>query len=142
MDFPVFTRATLTGSTLSFAGYVGSEAHQATFAGARVAIFDSDNDPSGHGEGPIYLGAATADASGDFAGSLTVAGLAVGDTITATATDASNNTSGFGSDVLVHPLSIVKRAFRTDGTPLPSDTVTPKGALVSSSSTSTTRGRR
>ena len=130
MDFPVFTRATLTGSTLSFAGYVGSAAHQATFAGARVEIFESDNDPSGHGEGPIYLGAVTADASGDFAGSLTVAGLAVGDTITATATDASNNTSEFGSDAPVQPLSIVKRAFRTDGTPLPSGTVTPKGALV------------
>ena len=130
MDFPVLTRATLTGSTLSFAGYVGSAPHQATFAGARVEIFKSDNDPSGHGEGPVYLGAVTADASGDFAGSLMVAGLAVGDTITATATDASNNTSEFGSDAPVQPLSIVKRAFRTDGTPLPSGIVTPKGALV------------
>jgi hypothetical protein len=98
MDFPVFTSATVSNTTLTVSGYVGSAANQATFAGATVEIFKSDSDASGYGEGPTYLGALTADASGNFSGSLTVSGVAVGDRITATATDGSNNTSEFGAN--------------------------------------------
>ncbi len=101
MDFPVFTSATLSGTTLTAAGYVGSAANQATFAGARVEVFKSDSDPSGFGEGQTYLGFLTTDANGNFSGSLTVSGLAFGDKITGTATDGSNNTSEFGANVVV-----------------------------------------
>ena len=47
----------------------------------------------------------TTDASGNFSGTLTVSGLAVGDRITGTATDTIDNTSGFGRNVAVqaHP---------------------------------------
>jgi uncharacterized repeat protein (TIGR01451 family) len=101
MDFPVFTSASLNGSTLTVTGYVGSAPGQATFANARVEIFTSDNDPSGYGEGRTYLGFLTTDGSGNISGSLTVSGIAGGDRITGTATDGSNNTSEFGANVIV-----------------------------------------
>ena len=53
MDFPVFTTAILAGANLHVAGYVGSAPGQSAFANARVEIFRSDNDATGHGEGPI-----------------------------------------------------------------------------------------
>ncbi len=131
MDHPVITSATLAGTTLTVAGYVGSAPSQATFAGARVEVFESDNDGTGFGEGAIYLGFLTADASGNFSGTLDVTGkgLVVGETITGTATDGSNNTSEFGANVSPQPPAIVKRAFELDGTPVPSGTVLPKGTV-------------
>jgi hypothetical protein len=81
MDYPVFTSAILYSNTLTVTGYVGSAPKQSTFANARVEIFKSDNDASSH-----------------FSGQLTVSGLDVGDQLTATATDGSNNTSGFGAN--------------------------------------------
>ena len=105
MDFPVFTNVILDGLNLSVSGYIGSSPNDADFANARVEIFLSDNDPSGNGEGQAYLGYLTADASGNFSGSLTVSGLAVGNSITGTATDEIGNTSEFGANVVVqaHP---------------------------------------
>ena len=102
MDFPVFTSAVLTGSTLAVTGYVGSAAGQATFANARVEIFKSDNDASGNGEGQSYLGVLTTTVTnGNFSGSIPVTGLTGGDKITGTATDGSNNTSEFGPNFTV-----------------------------------------
>ncbi len=107
MDFPVFTTATLSGTTLAVAGYVGSAPSQSIFANSRVEIFKSDNDPSGYGEGQTYLGFLTTDANGNFSGALTVSGLSSGDAITATATDATNNTSEFGSNMDVSSCPVV-----------------------------------
>ena len=45
----------------------------------------------------------TADAGGNFSGTLTVSGLASGAKITGTATDGANNTSEFGSNATVNP---------------------------------------
>jgi uncharacterized repeat protein (TIGR01451 family) len=104
MDFPVFTSASLAGTTLTVAGYIGITPNDSDFANARVEVFKSDNDPSGNGEGRTYLGFLTADGSGNFSGSLTVSGLAGGDRITGTATDGSNNTSEFGANVIVTAL--------------------------------------
>jgi MSHA biogenesis protein MshQ len=102
MDSPVFTSAQLAGSALYVAGYVGSASGQATFAGARVEVFRSDNDASGYGEGQTYLGSLYADANGAFAGTFNVSGVAAGDRLTATATDASSNsTSEFGANAQV-----------------------------------------
>ena len=102
MDQPVFTTESLTGTTLTLAGYVGSAAGQAAFANATVQIFKSDNDASGYGEGKTLLGTlTTGGANGNFSGNITVSGLAVGDKLTGTATDASNNTSEFGANVTV-----------------------------------------
>ena len=130
MDSPVLTSAALAGPSLNVTGYVGSAAGQATFANARVEVFISDNDPGGFGEGRTYLGALTSDASGNFSGSVPAFGVTVGDRITATATDASGNTSEFGANLFVQPLSIVKRAFDLSGAPIATGTVIPKGAVV------------
>ena len=75
-----------------------------TFAGARVEIFKSSLDASGNGEGQAFLDFLTADGSGNFSGAITVSGLAVGDRITATATDGSNSTSEFGLNMVVAPV--------------------------------------
>ena len=98
MDFPVFSSAKLNGTTLTFEGYVGSSPSQSTFANAIVEIFKSDNDLPGYGEGQTYLGRDTCDANGNFSGSFIVTGLTVGDKITGTAIDGSNNTSEFGAN--------------------------------------------
>ena len=71
------------------------------FANARVEIFKSDIDPTGYGEGQTYLGFVTTDVSGNFSDNVTVSGLALGDSITGTATDGSGNTSEFGANFLV-----------------------------------------
>jgi hypothetical protein len=130
MDFPVFTSSYLNNGSLSVAGYVGSAPGQATFAGARVEVFKSDNDASGYGEGASFLGALTSDGSGNFSGTLTVAGLAVGDRLTATATDASGNSSEFGADSTVRPLSIVKRVFDVNGNAIASGSILAKGTIA------------
>ncbi len=101
LDHPVFTSSTLLGGTLSVVGYVGIAPGQALFAGVRVEIFESDNDASGYGEGPAFLGFLTADVNGRFTGDLVVTGLAVGEEISGTATDGSNNTSEFGPQIVV-----------------------------------------
>ena len=98
MDKPVFTLVGLSGTTLTVAGYVGSSsAPSATFAGARVEIFKAD----ASGQGKTYLGFLTTDATGHFGGSLTVGGVVVADKLTATATDAANDTSEFGATASV-----------------------------------------
>jgi hypothetical protein len=100
MDSPVFTSARATGSQLVVAGYVGSAAGQSTFANSRVEIYASDNDATGYGGGKTYLGALTADGSGNFSGTLTmpVTALAIGSKLTGTATDTTSNTSEFGAN--------------------------------------------
>src|SRR5262249_7583326 len=115
MDYPVFTSAFLAAGSLTVAGYVGTAPGPAPVGGARIEVFRSDNDPSGFGEGRDYLGFLTADANGDFSGTVAAPGMAVTDRVTATATDAANNTSEFGPQHTADALSIVKRAFRLDG---------------------------
>ncbi len=114
MDFPVFTEASLVGTSLAVAGYVGSAPGQAVFANARVEVFESDVDASGYGEGKTYLGFLTTDANGNFSGTLDVTGkgLLVGEKVTGTATDGSNNTSEFGANATVADVYTVSgRAF-------------------------------
>ena len=101
MDFPVIQTASLNGTTLTLAGYIGTASGDTDFAGARVEFFKSADAAGTNGEGQVYLGFLTANASGNFSGTLTVSGLALGDRVTATATDGSNNTSEFGVNVTV-----------------------------------------
>jgi hypothetical protein len=101
MDYPVFTSAVISGTTLTVSGYIGTAPGDPDFANTRVEVFESDNDGSGFGEGMSYLGALTTTTSGDFSGMLTVSGVVAGDRVTGTATDASNNTSEFGPNFAV-----------------------------------------
>ena len=101
MDFPVIQSASLNGTTLTLAGYIGTAAGDTDFAGARVEFFKSPDAAGANGEGQVYLGFLTANASGNFSGTLTVSGLALGERVSATATDTSNSTSEFGVNVSV-----------------------------------------
>ena len=105
MNFPVFTHATLAGTTLNVAGYVGDMPNESTFAGARIDIFKSDNSIS-NGQGQTWLGTLTADANGNFSGTLAVPGLSVGDTLTATAADGAGNTSEFAANFATTPVPV------------------------------------
>lgn len=103
MDYPVLTSSIFyTGSSAMFlAGYVGSAANQSTFASARVEFFKSSR-TTGSGDGRTYLGTLTTDASGNFSGNITSGTVLTGtDYVTATATDASGNTSEFSVNRVV-----------------------------------------
>ncbi|MEI2751790.1 MAG: cadherin-like domain-containing protein [Nitrospira sp.] len=102
MDFPVFTESSVSGSTLTVAGYIGvNPLGDTDFAGARVEMFLSSNDGA-YGEGQVFLGFLTADANGRFSGTLTLTtAVQVGDHLTATATSTTNQTSEFCANVAV-----------------------------------------
>ena len=117
MNYPVFTWAALNSTTnnLHVKGYVGSAAGQATFAAATIEFFTVDNVPANqngaiisgdgknvpHGEGTRYIGSTVADANGNFDVTLAGTGVLSTDAITATATDASGNTSEFSANINV-----------------------------------------
>lgn len=124
MNYPIFTTLDYSGGVLSVTGYVGSAPNQSAFAGSVVEIFKANNgdaNQSGeivvgdglsipHGEGETYLGTTTADANGNFAASFAVSNFTVNDQVTATATDAANNTSEFGPTVsrtIILPLKLL-----------------------------------
>lgn len=65
-------------------------------ATSTVELFQAAVDPSGFGEGDAFLGQATASAGGNFSVSIVAAPAGA---LTATATDAGNNTSEFGRNV-------------------------------------------
>ncbi len=64
-----------------------------------VEVFQADGGGSAHGEGKTFIGSAVADASGSFVAVVT--GVTAGDYVTATATDATGNTSEFARNRVV-----------------------------------------
>ena len=131
MDYPIFALGTLAadGTTLHVKGFVGSAAGQNSFANATIELFKANNDANqngevivgdgkslAHGEGQTYLGTITADASGNFDVTLSVAGVAIGQPLTATASrcasnpcasaTAAGNTSEFSANFSVTPVGI------------------------------------
>jgi hypothetical protein len=68
---------------------------------AQVETFKARPDPSGCGEGEVYLGTAIPDAAGSW--TIAVTGLAVGDSVTATTIDLRNDTSEFSHCTPVTP---------------------------------------
>ena len=102
MNYPVISTATISGSNVTVAGYVGSASGQSAFASATLEFFKSSLNATGYGDGQAYIGTLTADSSGKFSGVITLPGgvtLAAGDSLTGTATDANGNTSEFGPNV-------------------------------------------
>src|SRR5207253_5179751 len=92
-NFPVITSATAGANTATVQGTLNSTASTQF----RIEFFSNGScDPSGNGQGRTFLGFtnATTDAScnANFSFSVPI-GSVTGSTITATATDASNNTS-------------------------------------------------
>jgi parallel beta-helix repeat protein len=100
-NFPVLTAAVTGGGNTTIIGTLNSTA-STTYT---IEFFSSTvADPSGNGEGEVYLGSdtVTTDAAGDATISTTLAvAVAAGNVITATATDPANNTSEFSNSVAV-----------------------------------------
>ncbi|MGC8904601.1 right-handed parallel beta-helix repeat-containing protein [Thermus sp.] len=96
LDFPVIARAQVVGANLLVEG--------TACPGVRVEVYKAQagtGDSSGgqnYGEGVEYLGAGTADASGNFSFQVPKGSLAPGDAVTALAMDASGNTSEFSAN--------------------------------------------
>jgi len=91
MNFPVINSAAYSGGITTISGTLPILPPNT----ATVEVFQARLDPSGYGEGERYLGSAITDAVGNW--SLTDATLLPGDSVTATATDANNNTSEFSA---------------------------------------------
>lgn len=97
-NFPEFTGATLSGSTLTVEGTLSSTPSTSF----HIEFFINDAaDPSGFGEGERFIGSkmVSTDASGNTAvdDSFTDPSLATGRFVAATATDADGNTSEFSA---------------------------------------------
>jgi hypothetical protein len=98
-NFPVVTSASQTGGTITVAGILNS-IPSSTFT---VELYSNAVcDPSGFGEGETYLGSVpvTTNASGNGTFNIALPGPATG-FLTATATDAANNTSEFSACVAI-----------------------------------------
>jgi hypothetical protein len=97
MNFPVITFAdywTFNSQTF-LQGIIDSPDPQ----NCTIEIFLADSDSSSYGEGKTYVGYANPDAGGNW--SVHVTGVNPGDIITATAIDASGNTSEFSHNAFV-----------------------------------------
>lgn len=112
INFPVITNIVYAAGTTTITGTVdiGSPPNQAT-----VEVFKAALDPTGFGEGMAYLGNSTPDALGNWI--FVDLTLVPGDTVTATVTDVSNNTSEFSA---VMPVTAPQDSDG-DGIPDPSD---------------------
>ena len=90
LNMPVITGAAFAAGITTVTGTVDIGPNPTA---AIVEVFKAANDPSGYGEGAVYLGSATPLAGGGW--SCSVTGLIPGDNVTATVTDALGNTSEF-----------------------------------------------
>ncbi len=89
MNFPNVSAATEAAGVTTVSGTLNTPAPNTCI----IEVFQCRLDPTGYGEGEIYLGSTSPDAAGNW--TVAVTGLTVGDSVTATATDAVNNTSEF-----------------------------------------------
>jgi hypothetical protein len=90
LNMPVITNATWLAGIVTVTGTVDIGPNPTT---AIVEVFKANSDPTGYGEGAVYLGSAAPVAGGAW--NCSVAGLLPGDNVTATVTDAAGNTSEF-----------------------------------------------
>jgi parallel beta-helix repeat protein len=96
-NFPVLTSALVSPGVLLVKGTIDTPNPDTV----TVEFFANPTgpDPSGHGEGEVFLGAVTPKSSGKIKAVLATT-VAVGTAITATATDADGNTSEFAANIL------------------------------------------
>lgn len=95
MNFPVILSASNVSGTTTVTGTLDTPSPELS----TVEVFRARLDPTGYGEGETYLGSTAPDAVGSW--SIAVTGVAVGDSVTATARDQSSNTSEFSESVVV-----------------------------------------
>ncbi len=96
VNFPVITNALYFGPNTTVSGTIDIDTDPIQ---AAIEVFRVRTDPTGYGEGALYLGVTNADAGGNWTAS--VPNLIIGDTVTATTTDMNGNTSEFGQNVSV-----------------------------------------
>lgn len=124
-NFPVVTSAAFSGGSVTVSGTLNSTANS-TF---QVDLYASAScDPSGNGEGQIYLGSSVANTDAACNGNFNVvlpASLPLGAVITATATDSNDNTSEFSSCAPVTGIPTPTPTPPPTPTPTPSATPTP-----------------
>lgn len=82
-------------------------------AGAVIEVYLADPDPSGRGEGRLFLGSTRADNRGDF--SLTLSGRSRGEPITCTATDFRDDTSEFAENFIIGEGVLSARVLQPNG---------------------------
>jgi hypothetical protein len=96
LNFPVITSAVYSGGQTTINGTLDIDTDPTQ---AVIEIFKANPDPSGYGEGQIFINLTNPVAGGNW--SAVVTGLAAGDTITATTTDMNFNTSEFCQNYIV-----------------------------------------
>jgi hypothetical protein len=96
-NFPVLTSASSTPGRLAVRGVIDTPDPQSV----TVELFANPQgtDPTGFGEGGVFIGRTSPDADGSF--SVELDGMPVGTPISATATDANGNTSEFSASLVV-----------------------------------------
>jgi len=101
-NFPIVTSTSSTGGTTTVSGSLNSTASTSF----RLEFFSSPTcDPSGYGEGKVFLGSDTVltDGTGNVSfTSILSAGVPAGHVVTATATAPGNNTSEFSACTSFH----------------------------------------
>jgi hypothetical protein len=90
LNYPVLTSALYTPAKTLIRGTLQIDVSPSL---ALVEIFKARVDPTGHGEGEVYLGSSVPAPDGSW--SFTTTQLLPGDRVTTTATDSSGNTSEF-----------------------------------------------
>ncbi len=99
MNYPVLNSAIATPGVLLVIGTIDTpEPETVKIEFFANPIPEPGADPSGHGEGQVFLGFKYANAKGKFVAPL--ASVEVGTIITATATDKNGNTSEFSKNVI------------------------------------------
>ena len=131
-NFPVLTGVASGASGTTVTGTLNSTA-TSTFI---IELFSNAvGDPSGFGEGQVFLGrtSVTTNSSGDGAFTLTLPiVLSTGQVVTATATDAGGNTSEFSAGVPVSNTLVVTYSLNVTVNGQGSGTVTSWGAGINS----------
>jgi hypothetical protein len=102
INFPVLTSALAARGQLVVKGTIDTPNPRAvTIEFFGNAVPTPGGDPSGHGEGAVFLGTVRPNAQGAFTAALPP--VPAGTLITATATDAAGNTSEFAANVAATP---------------------------------------
>ena len=127
-NFPVLTSAIATPGRVTVIGTLDTASPHT----AEIEFFANPQpgpgvDPSGYGEGALFLGTVTPLANGSFTAILP--SVAQGALITATATDANGNTSEFSQDFLLTSMAapVIASLSPTHGTVGTSVTITGSG---------------
>jgi uncharacterized repeat protein (TIGR01451 family) len=107
IDFPLFNRSKLTGTTLTVTGQACPNSRVEVYKQYATSTTGDTNATLQYGEGETYLGFLTSDSSGFFGGDLNVSGkLVAADKITGITIDSNSNTSEFNNGVPVNTLGV------------------------------------